>query len=111
MLRRLPREFYDRDTVQVARELLGKCLVHRVDGTARIARIAPGASGTVTFQVNVNSGLTPQTINNFASYVYNDGVSNVGPFTTNLAPFTVDASASLTFTGQTIASDGGFSSL
>ena len=39
MLRRLPREFYDRETVQVARELLGKLLVHRVDGAARIARI------------------------------------------------------------------------
>jgi uncharacterized repeat protein (TIGR01451 family) len=72
--------------------------------TANIARIAPGASGTVTFQVNVNTGLAPQVINNFASYVYNDGVSNVGPFTTNAAPFTVDASASLTFTGQTVAS-------
>ena len=72
--------------------------------TASVARVAPGASGTVTFQVNVNAGLSPQTINNFASYVYNDGVANVGPFTTNLAPFTVDASASLTFTGQTIAS-------
>lgn len=72
--------------------------------TAKIARVAPGASGTVTFQVNVNAGLAPQTINNFASYVYNDGVSNVGPFTTNAAPFTVDASASLTFTGQTVAS-------
>jgi uncharacterized repeat protein (TIGR01451 family) len=72
--------------------------------TANIARIAPGASGTVTFQVNVNTGLAPQVISNFASYVYNDGVSNVGPFTTNAAPFTVDPSASLTFTGQTVAS-------
>jgi len=72
--------------------------------TANIARIAPGASGTVTFQVNVNTGLAPQVISNFASYVYNDGVSNVGPFTTNAAPFTVNTSASLTFTGQTVAS-------
>src|SRR5262245_58750231 len=39
MLRRLPREFYDRDTVAVARELLGKLLVHRVDGAARVGRI------------------------------------------------------------------------
>jgi DNA-3-methyladenine glycosylase len=39
MLCRLPREFYDRDTVQVARELLGKLLVHRVDGARRVARI------------------------------------------------------------------------
>jgi uncharacterized repeat protein (TIGR01451 family) len=72
--------------------------------TARIAQILPGASGTVTFQVNVNSGLAPQTINNVATYGYNDGVGPVGPFTTNAAPFTVDATASLTFTGQTVAS-------
>ncbi len=72
--------------------------------TAKIARVAPGASGTVTFQVNVNAGLAPQTINNLATFVYNDGVSNVGPFTTNTAPFTVGSTASLTFTGQTVAS-------
>src|SRR5262249_54723592 len=68
-----------------------------------IARVAPGASGTVTFQVNVNAGLAPQTINNLATFLYNDGVSNVGPFTTNAAPFSVGTSASLTFTGQTVA--------
>jgi DNA-3-methyladenine glycosylase len=39
MLRRLPRAFYDRDTIAVARDLLGKCLVHRADGVARIGRI------------------------------------------------------------------------
>jgi len=39
MLRKLPREFYDRDTISVARELLGKCLVHRAGGTARVGRI------------------------------------------------------------------------
>ncbi len=72
--------------------------------TARINQILPGASGTVTFQVNVNAGLPPQTINNLATYTYNDGVGNVGPFTTNNAPFTIGASASLTFTGQTVPS-------
>ena len=71
--------------------------------TATIARVAPGASGTLTFQVDVNSGLPPQTINNVASFAYNDGVANVGPFPTNLAPFTIDAAASLTFVGQTVA--------
>jgi DNA-3-methyladenine glycosylase len=35
----LPREFYDRDTTQVAQELLGKHLVHVVDGVARVGRI------------------------------------------------------------------------
>jgi len=39
MLRRLPRDFYDRDTVTVARDLLGKLLVRRAEGVARIGRI------------------------------------------------------------------------
>jgi uncharacterized repeat protein (TIGR01451 family) len=71
---------------------------------AVILQVPAGASGTVTFQVNVDPGLAPQVINNAATYAYNDGVGNVGPFTTNQAPFTVGQSASLTFTGQTIAS-------
>lgn len=36
---KLPRTFYDRDTVLVARELLGKHLVHVCDGVERIGRI------------------------------------------------------------------------
>jgi DNA-3-methyladenine glycosylase len=36
---KLPRAFYDRDTVTVARELLGKHLVHRVNGAELIGRI------------------------------------------------------------------------
>lgn len=35
----LPRAFYDRDPVEVARELLGKRLVLRVDGVERVGRI------------------------------------------------------------------------
>ncbi len=38
-MRKLPRGFYDRDTVLVARELLGKHLVHRVAGVERVGRI------------------------------------------------------------------------
>jgi len=38
-MRRLPRSFYDRDTIVVARELLGKYLVHRSRGVERIGRI------------------------------------------------------------------------
>lgn len=36
---RLPRAFYDRDTTTVARELLGKWLVHTHDGETRVGRI------------------------------------------------------------------------
>jgi DNA-3-methyladenine glycosylase len=38
-VRRLPRRFYDRDTIVVARELLGKYLVHVSLGIERIGRI------------------------------------------------------------------------
>lgn len=72
--------------------------------TAQIANIPSGQSGNLTFQVNVASGLAPQTINNSARFAYNDGAGNAGPFFTNLAPFTVNQSVAFTFTGQTIAS-------
>jgi DNA-3-methyladenine glycosylase len=38
-MQKLERAFYDRDTIQVARELLGKYLVHLSDGVERIGRI------------------------------------------------------------------------
>jgi DNA-3-methyladenine glycosylase len=38
-MQKLPRSFYDRDTIVVARELLGKHLVHESRGLERIGRI------------------------------------------------------------------------
>jgi len=38
-MQKLPRSFYDRTTIVVARELLGKFLVQRSDGLERIGRI------------------------------------------------------------------------
>ena len=38
-MQKLPRAFYDRDTVTVAQELLGQWLVHRSRGVERIGRI------------------------------------------------------------------------
>ena len=38
-MRKLPRDFYDRNASAVARDLLGKCLVHRTKEGERIGRI------------------------------------------------------------------------
>ena len=38
-MKKLPRSFYDRDTALVARELLGKYLVHKDRGVERVGRI------------------------------------------------------------------------
>jgi uncharacterized repeat protein (TIGR01451 family) len=72
--------------------------------TATIATVASGQSGYLTFQVNINSGLAPGTINNTATYVYDPGTgTSVGPFNSNTALFTVDQLYNLSATGQTIA--------
>ena len=38
-MQKLPRDFYDRDTIVVAQELLGKYLVHAEHGVKRVGRI------------------------------------------------------------------------
>ena len=38
-MQKLPRSFYDRDTIAVARELLGKFLVHQSSGLKRAGKI------------------------------------------------------------------------
>ncbi|MYN13408.1 DNA-3-methyladenine glycosylase [Pusillimonas sp. TS35] len=59
----LPRAFYDRDTVLVAHELLGKLLVHRVMGIARIGRIVEVEAylGPHDLAAHTSKGLTPRT--------------------------------------------------
>ncbi|WP_438479671.1 beta strand repeat-containing protein [Oleiharenicola lentus] len=72
---------------------------------AVIASIASGQSGTLTFQVTVDSGVAPQDLPNTANYTYNDGVSVVGPFNSNTVLFTVTATSTVTISpGTTIAS-------
>ena len=63
MLRKLPREFYDRDTIAVARDLLGKCLVNRSDGVTRIGRIVEVEAylGPHDLAAHSARGLTPRT--------------------------------------------------
>ena len=62
-MQKLPRTFYDRDTVTVARELLGKHLVHRVDGGELIGRIVEVEAyvGPLVLASHSSRGLTPRT--------------------------------------------------
>ena len=60
---KLPRSFYDRDTILVARELLGCYLVHLVAGVPLIGRIVEVEAylGPHDLAAHSSKGLTPRT--------------------------------------------------
>jgi len=62
-MHKLPRAFYDRDAVTVARALLGKCLVRRTEGVERIGRIVEVEAylGPHDLAAHSAKGLTPRT--------------------------------------------------
>jgi trimeric autotransporter adhesin len=72
--------------------------------TATIDTVAPGQSGSVTFQVSIAAGLAAGPLNNTAQYAYNDGAANIGAAPTNTFTFGVRQTAALGFVGQTVAS-------
>ncbi|MEO7743343.1 MAG: DNA-3-methyladenine glycosylase [Usitatibacter sp.] len=75
-MRKLARSFYDRDTVLVAQELLGKHLVRVVDGVERVGRIVEVEAylGPHDLAAHSARGLTPRTRAMFGppgrAYVY-----------------------------------------
>ena len=75
-MQKLPRTFYDRDTVLVARELLGKWLVHRSASIERIGKIVEVEAylGEHDLAAHSSKGLTERTKTMFGppghAYVY-----------------------------------------
>ena len=75
-MHKLQRHFYDRDTVVVAQELLGKLLVHHDDGVERIGRIVETEAylGPHDPACHAVAGRTPRTWHLFGppgtAYVY-----------------------------------------
>jgi uncharacterized repeat protein (TIGR01451 family) len=71
--------------------------------TAVISSVPAGQSGFLTFQVNIDPTASG-SLANTANYSYNDGASARGPINTNTFIFTVNKTASVSFSGQTVAS-------
>ena len=75
-MQKLPRSFYDRDTQLVARELLGKCLVHKLAGGERVGKIVEAEAylGPHDLAAHSSKGLTARTQTMFGppghAYVY-----------------------------------------
>jgi uncharacterized repeat protein (TIGR01451 family) len=73
--------------------------------TAVIASVPVGASGTLTFQVGINSnaapGANPET-RNTAAFSYNDGAVPVGSSNTNSVQFVVTQASAVQLTGDTV---------
>lgn len=80
----------------------GQTVAGRV--TAVIARVQPGESRTVTFQVNVAAAQPAGVVRNTANYTYDPGTGTpVGPFPTNTTDFNVVQAAAVAITGATVA--------
>ncbi len=75
--------------------------------TAVIASVAPGASGTVSYKVNINANL-PAGANaataSTGTFGYYDGASTVATSNTNTVQYVVTAAPAVSLTGSTVPS-------
>lgn len=75
-MKKLPRSFYDRDTILVAKDLLGKYIIHKTNGVTQIGKIVEVEAylGAHDLAAHSAKGRTPRTQVMFGppghSYVY-----------------------------------------
>lgn len=67
---------------------------------ATLGQVTAGQSGTISFDVTVDAGVAPSTLNNTATTSYNNGAATVTG-TSNTVPFTVLQTAAVTLVGPT----------
>jgi uncharacterized repeat protein (TIGR01451 family) len=73
--------------------------------TAVIARLLPGESRTLTFDVTINAAQSAGTIQNVANYQYDPGTGTpIGPFPTNTVNFSVVQNTGVSVGDSTVAS-------
>jgi uncharacterized repeat protein (TIGR01451 family) len=73
--------------------------------TAIVDQVAAGASGQLTFSINIASGLAPGVLTNTATVSYNDGSGTTVTGTSNGYNFTVLQSAAVTISDTGVAAN------
>lgn len=74
-----------------------------------IAQVESGARGSVSFEVNIDAGLSAQTLVNIANYSYNDGVAVTAEKDSNQVEFEVIQSVDVVANGSNSSSTNGVS--
>ena len=75
--------------------------------SATLAQVAAGASGAITFEVNIETGLAASTLINIAEFVYHNGSSPIPSTPTNQVPFDILQTPAVVANGSTTnATDG-----
>ena len=95
---KLPRAFYDRAPVVVAQELLGKLLVHVVDGMERVGRIVEVEAYLGPHDLAAHSArgrVTSSTATRAARRPAGDSTARSRPFARRASPRTVSSSRTI----------------
>lgn len=75
--------------------------------TAVLATVDAGSSGTVSFEVMVDSGLAASTLTNIAQFSYNNSAANIPSADTNRVPFEVIEAPDVVANGSEIDNTDG----